>query len=99
MGEGEPHSFPPTASPKPCLLINFKSQAKALLERSTLKRGRLYLKLGRGRRCRISVAHPLFTPLRFGLVREIFPDRKSTRLNSSHVAISYAVFCLKKKRH
>src|SRR5207253_7670339 len=27
-----------------------------------------------------------------------FSDRKSTRLNSSHVAISYAVFCLKKKR-
>src|SRR5699024_11471480 len=28
-----------------------------------------------------------------------FPeDRKSTRLNSSHVSISYAVFCLKKKR-
>src|SRR5437870_9265332 len=28
-----------------------------------------------------------------------FPtDRKSTRLNSSHVAISYAVFCLKKKK-
>src|SRR5699024_12739528 len=26
------------------------------------------------------------------------PDRKSTRLNSSHVSISYAVFCLKKKR-
>src|SRR5699024_11665890 len=25
------------------------------------------------------------------------PDRKSTRLNSSHVSISYAVFCLKKK--
>src|SRR5690625_6495540 len=25
-------------------------------------------------------------------------DRKSTRLNSSHVAISYAVFCLKKKK-
>src|SRR5439155_9964374 len=29
--------------------------------------------------------------------REI-QDRKSTRLNSSHVAISYAVFCLKKKK-
>src|SRR5690349_24043273 len=27
-----------------------------------------------------------------------FPDRKSTRLNSSHVEISYAVFCLKKKK-
>src|SRR5437773_9967124 len=25
------------------------------------------------------------------------PDRKSTRLNSSHITISYAVFCLKKK--
>src|SRR5690625_5598574 len=28
---------------------------------------------------------------------DIKEDRKSTRLNSSHVAISYAVFCLKKK--
>src|SRR5699024_11549357 len=27
----------------------------------------------------------------------VFRDRKSTRLNSSHVSISYAVFCLKKK--
>src|SRR5690606_40919775 len=28
-----------------------------------------------------------------------WPDRKSTRLNSSHVKISYAVFCLKKKKN
>src|SRR5690625_5463639 len=28
---------------------------------------------------------------------QVLLDRKSTRLNSSHVAISYAVFCLKKK--
>src|SRR5256885_11124554 len=28
----------------------------------------------------------------------IFEDRKSTRLNSSHLVISYAVFCLKKKK-
>src|SRR5437773_9067838 len=27
------------------------------------------------------------------------PDRKSTRLNSSHITISYAVFCLKKKTY
>src|SRR5690625_6851575 len=31
-------------------------------------------------------------------VSSLSGDRKSTRLNSSHVAISYAVFCLKKKR-
>src|SRR5690606_40156184 len=29
----------------------------------------------------------------------LITDRKSTRLNSSHVKISYAVFCLKKKRN
>src|SRR5438874_10075164 len=40
-----------------------------------------------------------------GLPRRVLPwpsglaiDRKSTRLNSSHVEISYAVFCLKKKK-
>src|SRR3712207_7291557 len=31
-------------------------------------------------------------------VPESIPDRKSTRQNSSHANISYAVFCLKKKR-
>src|SRR5437899_6638359 len=30
--------------------------------------------------------------------RRVGPDRKSTRLNSSHLGISYAVFCLKKKK-
>src|SRR5690554_7277338 len=37
------------------------------------------------------IVHVFLSPL---LLRE---DRKSTRLNSSHVRISYAVFCLKKK--
>src|SRR5690242_21360323 len=32
------------------------------------------------------------------LVSPFFIDRKSTRLNSSHMSISYAVFCLKKKK-
>src|SRR5690349_24929444 len=32
------------------------------------------------------------------LLGMLFLDRKSTRLNSSHVEISYAVFCLKKKK-
>src|SRR3712207_7092050 len=30
---------------------------------------------------------------------DLHQDRKSTRLNSSHANISYAVFCLKKKKH
>src|SRR5438034_7143281 len=33
-----------------------------------------------------------------GFRRPSAPDRKSTRLNSSHTVISYAVFCLKKKK-
>src|SRR5690625_4426487 len=33
-----------------------------------------------------------------GVMVKLTEDRKSTRLNSSHVAISYAVFCLKKKK-
>src|SRR5689334_24659653 len=38
----------------------------------------------------IAIGHPVFWLDRFA-------DRKSTRLNSSHSSISYAVFCLKKK--
>src|SRR5688500_20232416 len=33
-----------------------------------------------------------------GVEQEVSIDRKSTRLNSSHLVISYAVFCLKKKK-
>src|SRR5256885_9780931 len=33
------------------------------------------------------------------LDRGLVGDRKSTRLNSSHLVISYAVFCLKKQKH
>src|SRR3712207_8434403 len=36
--------------------------------------------------------------VRGGLFRDSTGDRKSTRLNSSHANISYAVFCLKKKK-
>src|SRR5256885_5946403 len=37
-------------------------------------------------------------PLRCRFAMRVSPDRKSTRLNSSHPVISYAVFCLKKKK-
>src|SRR5690606_41533629 len=44
--------------------------------------------------------HLVFPADHKGFLREneVFVDRKSTRLNSSHVKISYAVFCLKKKK-
>src|SRR3712207_7780597 len=40
-------------------------------------------------------------PIEVGVrrARRVEGDRKSTRLNSSHANISYAVFCLKKKQH
>src|SRR5690606_41443480 len=38
------------------------------------------------------------SPRRTARSRRVTRDRKSTRLNSSHVKISYAVFCLKKKK-
>src|SRR5438067_6898273 len=41
---------------------------------------------------------PARAPLLGHLFRHKLRDRKSTRLNSSHVSISYAVFCLKKKK-
>src|SRR5689334_23450905 len=43
-------------------------------------------------RLALNIGEPESLHLRFG------PDRKSTRLNSSHSSISYAVFCLKKKK-
>src|SRR2546426_7883787 len=44
----------------------------------------------------VAQLHILFAA--FILGAPIFVDRKSTRLNSSHLVISYAVFCLKKKK-
>src|SRR5256885_3828823 len=41
--------------------------------------------------------HWLEVPTSDESIHTIRPDRKSTRLNSSHLVISYAVFCLKKK--
>src|SRR5690606_40872193 len=49
----------------------------------------------RGRRAQPAGAHDQDGGIEQALLR--LEDRKSTRLNSSHVKISYAVFCLKKK--
>src|SRR5439155_21437952 len=45
-----------------------------------------------------TAARAVTTPSMWSSAPRRPPDRKSTRLNSSHVAISYAVFCLKKKK-
>src|SRR5438477_1111103 len=46
-------------------------------------------------RAHLQLARP---PAREAFARDLGRDRKSTRLNSSHMSISYAVFCLKKKK-
>src|SRR2546426_4377754 len=43
-------------------------------------------------------SEPFPCTLSFSEFPQIMIDRKSTRLNSSHLVISYAVFCLKKKK-
>src|SRR3712207_7558792 len=48
--------------------------------------------------CQHRVGAQGVTPPGAVAVRWLGPDRKSTRLNSSHANISYAVFCLKKKK-
>src|SRR3712207_7098179 len=53
--------------------------------------GRLLRRQSRRRSASLSAARPAVGRRRGGV------DRKSTRLNSSHANISYAVFCLKKK--
>src|SRR3712207_8954463 len=47
------------------------------------------------RQVAVAAGHPLFQAPKIWAVPQ---DRKSTRLNSSHANISYAVFCLKKKK-
>src|ERR1017187_10599821 len=54
-----------------------------------------YTTLFRSREDRPGLWQRVFAPLVVGSPR---PDRKSTRLNSSHRCNSYAVFCLKKKQ-
>src|SRR3989442_6745516 len=53
------------------------------------------LEVGEGGEVAVAKRQPI-------IVAAVYPrrrDRKSTRLNSSHVRISYAVFCLKKKKY
>src|SRR3712207_7170533 len=48
---------------------------------------------------RLAAGGPNAVAAALGLIGDEWTDRKSTRLNSSHANISYAVFCLKKKNN
>src|SRR4051812_49722005 len=61
---------------------------------TTLFRSRAH----RGVAATVARAEPEARGLGDGDDELLAPDRKSTRLNSSHMSISYAVFCLKKKK-
>src|SRR5690349_22473177 len=76
----------------------FRSVAMAILERALagLEGGALEVTLPDGSARRFGSGAPIRLDIRD---RGFFRDRKSTRLNSSHVEISYAVFCLKKKKN
>src|SRR3712207_7772670 len=82
----------------------FRSRQRLPEEPVVLPRlhGRRAAPLGRRRRCAARDDRPGREGLRLGRgaahLRAVRADRKSTRLNSSHANISYAVFCLKKKK-
>src|SRR2546427_3906367 len=67
--------------------------AAVLVRRGDTDAGAIYVKISR-----LDGTAALFGPAPAGLEEARDRDRKSTRLNSSHSQISYAVFCLKKKK-
>src|SRR5262245_63629163 len=90
---------PPTPPLFPYTTL-FRSQVRQPAQRRAARLARLRdLRRQRGRRRR---GHALEQPVGHELAvqrRGAELDRKSTRLNSSHLGISYAVFCLKKKKN
>src|SRR5690554_7090634 len=73
---------------EPCVMcagaLNWSQISKVVFGAKDEKRGALRYE---------NIFHPTTE-----IVGGVLADRKSTRLNSSHVRISYAVFCLKKKK-
>src|SRR5699024_12613451 len=96
----DPHSFPTRRSSD---LLNWMSTLNGLLQMKEYDRV-LAMVQGESQAqqqlidsLREAFADRQVAGLLFGKVQRAREDRKSTRLNSSHVSISYAVFCLKKK--
>src|SRR5437773_538730 len=74
------------ANPRPLAVFEFAPDVGILIFREINGSGSVKLDARRGIICQR------------GLLLLGIQDRKSTRLNSSHITISYAVFCLKKKK-
>src|SRR2546426_9263306 len=84
---------PPRSTLFPYTTLFRSAVADGGRRRRRLFRGRATLPFPAGR-----VVSPRLLKLPQALGSDVSPvDRKSTRLNSSHLVISYAVFCLKKK--
>src|SRR2546430_12637144 len=82
-----------TLFPYTTLFRSLTSDARCLIASAALRN---QVGLGGGNRESLLLAYYRDFAPRLGLAWR--PDRKSTRLNSSHSQISYAVFCLKKKK-
>src|SRR5690348_17892756 len=93
MWINRPEADQAIANPRP----GFRGQVARFHQKLSRQRQKIFLRapvLGRDR----SPSHLLTLDHMNGVKRPICLDRKSTRLNSSHPSISYAVFCLKKKK-
>src|SRR5699024_12308485 len=85
------------SSPRRCFLLSFPTRRSSDLDfvvfrftvENSVETGNCIRSFQKG-----ETPHDGYTR---GLYYRGWEDRKSTRLNSSHVSISYAVFCLKKK--
>src|SRR5207253_8348134 len=93
-----PHSLPTRRSSDLNVKHHYRHSKRVrqawLRTRPILDAQKLGAPSGEGLACDLAqiVSEPIFD-----IPQLVEADRKSTRLNSSHVAISYAVFCLKKK--
>src|SRR5690606_3216024 len=85
--------YDPAALPLPCYA--FEDAIEAVREGRV---DRAIIPIENSLHGRVADIHFLLPESGLSIVGEHFLDRKSTRLNSSHVKISYAVFCLKKKK-
>src|SRR5438552_13939246 len=95
---------PPSSTLFPYTTL-FRSELRSLADTFNEMLDRLESSFGRLAQFAADIAHELRTPINnlrgeaeVALSKARTPDRKSTRLNSSHQIISYAVFCLKKKK-